>query len=251
MQANFNGVVGSIILIIEFFIVKVENMRIKKLKLYTKQLSLEKAFYTQRLGFSIIEEGENYFTISVGWSELTFESSEVEHIYHYCFLIPSNKLSEALEWMEKRVDLIDLEAEKKVQRFESWNADSFYFYDASGNIAEFIVRYDLNNEIDQDFNIEEVICLNEIGMPTRDVTGTNTALEHYFGTKLWKGDLERFGTNGTQEGLFLLPNYEIKEIWFPTTIKIKPEPFEIQFEHEGRLFFMEYKEEEIKYTVNT
>ena len=71
---------------------------------------------------------------------------------------------------------------------------------------------------------------------TRDVRNFEN-----FGTEFWKGDIKRFGTNGSQEGLFLLPNYEIKDIWFPTKIKIKPEPFEIQFENNGERYHMEYK----------
>jgi catechol-2,3-dioxygenase len=216
-------------------------MKIRKLKLFTHKLELEKTFYAQTLGFEIIKSNSNYFTLKVGWTELTFEKAEIEYKYHYCFLIPSNKLEQAMEWMEKRVPIIVIENGRKTQRFENWNADSFYFYDASGNIAEFIVRHELDNGITSDFNISDVLCLNEIGMPTNNVEKTNNELFENFGTEFWKGDIKRFGTNGSQEGLFLLPNYEIKDIWFPTKIKIKPEPFEIQFENNGERYHMEYK----------
>jgi len=33
-----------------------------------------------------------------------------------------------------------------------------------------------------------------------------------------KGDLERFGTNATQEGLFLRINNEVKKTWYPTEV---------------------------------
>jgi hypothetical protein len=227
-------------------------MKIRKLKLFTNKLELEKVFYSQTLGFEIIESNQNSFTIKIGWSDLTFEKTEKEHKYHYCFLIPSNKLEQAMEWMEKRVLVIDIENGRKMQNFESWNADSFYFYDASGNIAEFIVRQELDNGISSDFNISNVLCINEIGMPTNNVEKTNNELLQYFGTKFWKGDLKRFGTNGSQEGLFLLPNYEIKEIWFPTpSMKINPEPFEIKFENNGEKYNMEYRNGKIITTANT
>lgn len=226
-------------------------MKIRKLKLFTNKLKLEKVFYSQTLGFEIIESNSNYFTLKIGWSELTFEKTEKEYKYHYCFLIPSNKLDQAMEWMEKRVPIIDIENGRKTQRFESWNADSFYFYDASGNIAEFIVRHELDNGINSDFNISDVLCVNEIGMPTNDVEKANNELQQNFGTEFWKGDLKRFGTNGSQKGLFLLPNYEIKEIWFPTSsMKVNPEPFEIQFENNGKLYNMEYKNGKIITTAN-
>lgn len=225
-------------------------MKILKLKLFTNNLELEKVFYSQTLGFDIIESSSNSFTVKVGWSDLTFERIEKECKYHYCFLIPSNRLEQAMKWMKKRVPVIDIENGRKTQRFESWNADSFYFYDASGNIAEFIVRQELDNGINSNFKISDVLCVNEIGMPTINVKKANNELSEKFGTEFWKGDIKRFGTNGSQEGMFLLPNYEIKENWFPTTIKIKPEPFEIQLENNNERYNMEYRDGKIITTAN-
>ena len=225
-------------------------MKIRKLKLYTNKLELEKIFYSQTLGFEITESNSNYFTLRIGWSELTFEKTEKEYKYHYCFLIPSNKLEQAMEWMEKRVRIVDIENGRKTQRFESWNADSFYFFDASGNIAEFIVRHDLNNETNTDFSISDVLCVNEIGMPTNNVEKINNELKNNFGTEFWKGDIKRFGTNGSQEGLFLLPNHEIKDIWFPTKTELKPQPFKVLIENNNQKYEMEYKDEKIITTAN-
>jgi len=59
-----------------------EEMKIKKLKLFTNKLELEKIFYSQTLGFEIIESNSNYFTLKIGWSELTFEKTEKEYKYH-------------------------------------------------------------------------------------------------------------------------------------------------------------------------
>ncbi len=221
-------------------------MKFKKLKLYTTKLKAELKFYAETLGFEIVEQKNNSFTVKVGWTELMFEESDKEHSYHYCFLIPSNKLHQALEWMERRVEIIDLENGRKTQNFETWNADSFYFYDASDNVAEFIVRYDLANESNADFDISKVLGVNEIGMPTANVKKANDQLEKELKTKFWKGDLERFGTNGNQEGILLLPNYNIKDIWFPTIVKIKPEPFEAIIENEKMQYQLTFKNEKIK-----
>ena len=221
-------------------------MKILKLKLFTNTLALEKVFYAETLGFEIIAGTPNSFTLKIGWSELTFEKSEKEHIYHYCFLIPSNTLAQALAWMEKRVPIIDIDKGRKTQNFQSWNADSFYFHDASGTIAECIVRHDLNNNSISDFTLSDVLCINEIGMPTKDIEKINKKLHENFKTDFWKGDPKQFGTNGSQEGLFLLPNYTFKKLWFPTSIEIKPEPFEIVIENNGRKYAMAYKNEELK-----
>ena len=225
-------------------------MKFKKLKLYTNKLESELKFYSETLGFEILEQNEKFFSVKIGWSELSFEKSDKEYKYHYCFLIPANKLNEALEWMEKRTEIVNIENGRKIQNFKSWNADSFYFYDASGNIAEFIVRYDLKNNDNSDFDISKVLGINEMGMPTADVKKTNDQLQTELETEYWKGDIERFGTNGSQEGIFLLPNYNLKDIWFPTSIKIKPEPFEAIIENREKKYHIEFRNEKIKTTAN-
>jgi catechol 2,3-dioxygenase-like lactoylglutathione lyase family enzyme len=113
-------------------------MKIKELKLFTNQLEKQKEFFLKVLGFELLDEKENEFCLKIGWSKLRFVKSDKIHIYHYCFLIPSNKLIESLEWMNNRMKTIDVENGEKIVHFEDWNADSFYFYDGGGNIAEFI-----------------------------------------------------------------------------------------------------------------
>ena len=150
--------------------------------------------------------------------------------------------------MEQRVDIIHLENGRKTQNFETWNADSFYFYDASGNLAECIARFDLANEDHRDFDRSKVIRVNEIGMPTKDIKRINNQLENELGTKFWKGDLDRFGTNGNQEGILLLPNYNIKQTWFPTGLKTKAEPLKVLIEYNENFYLVDYQNEQLKIT---
>ena len=208
-------------------------MKIRSLTLYSENLETQQSFYTVVMGFKLINSGPTSFTIQVGWTELTFERSDQKRIYHFAFLIPSNKLGEALEWTEKRVPSLPTDNGEKIARFESWNANAFYFYDADGNIAEFIVRHDLKNESQETFGSKSVRCVNEIGMPTDDIQTLNQQLESIYDSPFWKGNKERFGTNGTQQGLFLLPNHRIKKEWFPTLDTLVPEPFKIEFESNG------------------
>ena len=223
-------------------------MKFKKLTLYTNQLQSEYAFYVEALGFEVLERDPDSFSVKVGWSELSFIQSESAHIYHYCFLIPANKLHEALDWMEKRTEVVDIENGRKTQHFDTWNADSFYFYDGSGNLAEFIVRYDLENEDEDDFSQAMVLGVNEMGMPTTDIEKLNAQLEAELTTRFWKGDRARFGTNGSQEGIFLLPNYKVKNVWFPTSQKLQPEPFEAIIENEGKIYGVEFRNEKVTTT---
>ena len=221
-------------------------MKIQKLKLYTNQLEVQQKFYNEVLGFEIIESSNEKFKVNIGWSELTFEKTVKKHLYHYCYLIPNNKLSEAFGWLSKRVEIIEIEKGRKIQYFENWNADSFYFYDASGNIAEFIIHYDLENSTTNKFSASEILGISEIGLPSLKLEEINSKIEAEAKTKFWKGDLQRFGTNGSAEGKFLLINYKMKENWFPTATKITPQPFEaIILNNENEQHKIRYNYEEL------
>ena len=195
------------------------------------------------MGFDVINQIKDSFTVNIGWSELTFIKSASQHIYHYCFLIPSNKLREAQNWVKERVELIEIQKGKYIQNFEDWNAGSFYFYDASGNIVEFITRYDLKNESPKEFDKSSILAISEIGLPTNNIEKANSTLNNILGTQLWKGNLERFAAHGDQNGLILLPNYTIKDIWFPTNKKLQPEPFNTFVETTDVSVWIQYKNE--------
>lgn len=221
-------------------------MKFKEITLYTNQLENEINFYNKTLGFPIQHQNEQEFSVQIGWSKLTFKLSTEPHFYHYCFLIPKNQLLEAKAWMEERLDLLSDEHAQTIQLFESWNAEAFYFFDGSGNIAELIVRHDLEYENSEPFNYDSFICMNELGMPTTRIKEFNQKLENEMNSFFWKGNFERFCTNGTQEALFIIPNYKLKETWFPTDLKIKTDPFSAIIENDSKLFKVEYKEEQLK-----
>ena len=224
-------------------------MIIKELTLYTNELEREKKFYTQTLGFDFEENCSNMFSVKIGRTKLNFQQTEISYRYHYCFLIPANQLASAIKWLENRVTIIEIEKGRVIQRFESWNADSIYFYDGSGNIAEFIVRYDLKNESEEEFGLSSIISVNEMGLATKNVAKTNQQLTDGINSEFWKGNKLRFGTNGDQEGLFLLPNYEIKKEWFPTELKVTPAPFKSVILNKGKEYIVVYENEEIKITM--
>lgn len=216
-------------------------MIIKEITLKTNSLEAEKYFYSKTLGFDFLENKSDCFSVQIGKSKLIFEKSEQKHIYHYCFLIPRNQLKSAIKWLNQRLELLKNEEGEIINLLEDWNADSIYFYDGSGNIAEFIVRYDLKNEENIKFNQSSIISVNEIGLPTKDIESLNNQLENEIKTKFWKGNKIRFGTNGDQNGLFLLPNFEIKKTWFPTNQKIRPEPVKAIIENNNHEYFVEFE----------
>ena len=52
------------------------------------------------------------------------------------------------------------------------------------------------------FQKSDILCVNEIGMPTNNIEKIKTTLNKKFGTNFFKGDKKRFETNGSPEGLF-------------------------------------------------
>lgn len=225
-------------------------MKIRQLSLYCFDINSQKHFYSDVLGFSLIDDGHDSFTIEVGWSHLRFTKSQKDYKYHYCFLIPSNKLEEALIWMQNRTEVLEIGHERYIQFFESWNAYSFYFIDANGNVAEFIARKDLCNDSNDVFDIKDVLCVNEIGMPTSNIKRTSDLLEQNMNSTFWKGNTDSFGTNGNQEGLFLLPNFKTRTKWFPTDIPIKPSPFKALIEINDFFYTLEFKNGNLNISKN-
>ncbi len=223
-------------------------MKLKSLTLFTNQLLEQKNFYTKILGFELLDNEKDSFAIQVGITKLKFKWSEEDFKYHYCFLIPSNKLNESISWLQDRLKLIHIEEDRVIQNFESWNADSVYFHDGAGNLAEFIVRYDLKNEREEEFSLSQILSVNEIGMPTNNVAKINAALEEKLNSKFWKGDLKRFGTNGSQNGLFLLVNNELKKTWFPTELITQSSPFDAIVEVDENRFDINFVKQEMKIT---
>ena len=219
-------------------------MKIKKLELYSDDLENQKEFYKNTLGFNLYKETSMSFSIRIGWSILTFKKSDQKHPYHYCFLIPSNKFDLAFDWLKNRCPLIEFKS-NQIFHFEDWNAKSFYFYDGNGNVAECIVRYDLQNDTSGPFDIKDLLCINEIGTATANIKKTNNYLQKSIGTSFWKGNLNRFGTNGDNEGLFLLVNHEVKKIWFPTEVKTVPSPYTIEVESSNQTHLLRFAHHEL------
>ncbi len=215
-------------------------MEILSLRLLTHQLDQQYAFFKNTLGLTV-SKGENAFSARVGNTELIFASSEEAYQYHYCFLIPRNKLNEAKLWFSERMDLVPVKPKEYIVRFDAWNAESFYFWDGGGNLAECIVRHDYPNDASSVFDQNSLLNVNEIGVCTSGTLGSlDTFLKNELGTSFYKGNLERFGTHGDEQGIFLLINNLLKENWFPTDLGTQASPFEITLRQSSRLYSLQY-----------
>lgn len=200
-------------------------MRIRELHLFTNDLEKTKSFYNTIFSFDIIDEKDDQFSVQIGWTKLSFIKSTQNSIYHFSFLVPKNQFEHAFNWMKNKVEILYTEPNHQFATFENWNAKSFYFYDGAGNLAEIITHYNLDYEPNTEFNHTSILGISEIGLPTTSIKTINEILEEKTTSKFWKGDEKTFGTNGSDEGKILLPNYFIKKTWFPTDLMIHPTPF--------------------------
>ena len=223
-------------------------MKILDLTLNTNNIEAQKQFHRSVFDHKFVNESNTHFTMQVGWTKLTFRQSAESHLYHYCYLIPSNKLASAIKWLDGKVDLIETNG-SVIHDHDHWNAKAIYFYDGDGNIGEFIVRYDLDNAVDDEFSYNDILCINELGAPSRNPRKLNMFLQEKLGTTIWKGDLNRFAVNGDQEGMFLLLNNEVKDKWYPTNLFPQSSPFEVQIINSEQIFNLSFDGNVFKHLI--
>jgi len=214
-------------------------MKIKKLRLKSKHLEKQKAFYVNQLGFELLEASNSFFSIRVGETHLSFEKSNEALYYHFAFNIPSFQIKEAADWLEKQdIKLMEYEASCFV-KFESWNADAIYFYDSDGNIVEFIARKNLEIISDQPFSINSILNVSEIGMPVVNVNEMYQHVLKYPGLQQYSGDQHYFCTMGDEHGLFLIVDQNTKK-WMPTDLPAIPAAFQMEMSIDGKDYTFKY-----------
>ncbi|UOK42352.1 MULTISPECIES: VOC family protein [Flavobacterium] len=207
-------------------------MKISEVHLLTNSLSETEFFYKQKLGFEVIVKTDELLCLQTGTSQLCFHLSEEvqKPVYHVAFDIPENKLLEALEWVSERAEAIPYNDNDYIVDFSSWNAKSFYFYDSNGNILECIVRYDLKNVSDGNFNNNSFIKISEIGFVVPDVFGFCDEVNQQYQTDYFakQPKRENFSVLGDEYGLFIVSGENRN--WFPTMHKAHPFWSKVVFE---------------------
>ncbi|MEK5029913.1 VOC family protein [Paenibacillus sp. FSL R7-0302] len=185
---------------------------IKEVEMWTHTLEEMKYFYENTLGLTVVQEHRASFSVRAGESSLTFNESDPSRQpkYHFAFNIPENQINEALRWITPKVSVIPNEGQEVV-RFESWNADSIYFYDPSGNIVELIARHNLNNSANGAFSPASLLCVSEIGLPVPDVEEALLKLSRV-GIVPWQDYSNQFAAAGDEHGLIIA----VKQgrVWF-------------------------------------
>lgn len=194
-----------------------KKMKLQHIQIQTNDIPKTIAFYNETLGFQILENDSITVSFQIGTSVLEFiEDKNFNSIYHLAFNIPNNKIDEAIKWCANKVDLICIEDQNVITRFEAWNANAIYFYDNNGNLLEFIARHDLANSDAKPFDTKSILSISEIGVV--DVSplelGQNLINKHKLSFFSKNANSELFAAIGDDEGLLIIvkPNRN----WYPT-----------------------------------
>ena len=199
-------------------------MQIHRLRLHTPYLDQQRVFYRDVLQFPIIATTDTSFTLRAGTTELTFVAGETDVFYHFAFLIPDDSLDEAIDYLHAHQVPLLLHEGAEVVDFGTGRA--IYFYDAAGNIGEFIERPSLGHPRKGPFATDHVVCVNEIGVPATETLAFAQQLRDTFEVRLvdeaamsdtfcWVGDFQGVFIV-TQEGRHWLPTQKpavVNDFW--------------------------------------
>jgi catechol-2,3-dioxygenase len=153
------------------------------------------------------------------------------------FNIPSNKIEEALQWLNDRVQLLWIEDyESYIADFTAWHARSVYFKDPAGNILEFIARFDLHDTTSEPFSALQIRNISEIGivLPTEKFDKEVNDLLQKFQMNYFSRQppMKHFRAIGDDEGLLIVvPEHRN---WYPTNIPGRIFPLAVKFEIAGK-----------------
>ena len=196
-------------------------MILQEIRLQTNRLFPLYHFYKNVLELPVTDDSDTQFTIHTGLTKLIFEKTQDPLSfpnYHFAFNIPSNRIQEAHDWLKEKTELLWIEDYKSyIADFTNWNANSVYFLDPAGNIAELIARADLNDIVNEPFSSKHVRSVSEIGLVFPE-KGFQRSIElmmkdynlEYFSKQ---PPLEKFCAIGNDEGLFII--VPENRSWYP------------------------------------
>lgn len=208
-------------------------MTLETIEITTPNCNVIKDFYENILELSSEIIDEKTIAITIGNATLKFIETQEKSksIYHLAFNIPKNKLEEAIQWSKNRMELIEKKNEVLIADFESWNANSVYFFDCDGNLLEFIARHDLDNATTEPFGSNQILNISEIGIVTEKPDEYAQDLMEKYGLQLFEKNQnsEIFSAIGDDNGLLIV--VKSKRNWFPTEIPAESNWTRIKLQH--------------------
>jgi len=209
----------------------VPPVRFNHLTLMTQPLEAMRRFYGETLGFPILRQQKDSFTLVAGDSSIEFRraATDSKPFYHFAFSIAENKIEQAKTWTEQRTEVLtQSRTDKQIIHFRNWNAHALYFRDPAGNIGEFIAHHTLSTASTGEFTLEDVLYTSEIGLVVEDVREATREIEPLLGLEEARRGSRNFAAVGDARGYFILvPN---ERIWLPTDdVQAEPHPVHARF----------------------
>ena len=145
-------------------------MNISKTILVTRHLQTMKDFYLKQIGFPLVSETNDSFTMQIGTDQLTYrQTDDVDTQYHMAFNIPENVFQEGKAWLAARTSLLIEKGQDEIY-FDFTDSHSCYFYDSDENVLELIARHQINpTKEDQTFDVSDILGIGEMSLTVKDV----------------------------------------------------------------------------------
>lgn len=198
-------------------------MKFEQLHLDTGPLEAMRKFYANTLGFRLLHSNPDSFSVAAGETQLTFHKVEGNPYYHFAFNIPSFSILSAADWLRERTELLPWQGSEIID-FSDWNAEAVYFYDPAGNIVEFIARKNLNVRVDEDFEINQVLGISEMGWSSNNTESFHNRLLTEIAIEDFDCNPWRFCAVGSETGLFIMIDPAQKK-WIPNMEEAVIVPF--------------------------
>ncbi len=213
-------------------------MKINHLELHCSHLEEQRHFYTHNFEFVQVASGADFFTLQMGSSRLTFvEDRLIKPYYHFALNIPPHCAEAALEWAQKKVEILTGN-DDEIVKFSKWKAQSIYFLDPAGNVVELIARERFGQETGTFREESSILNISEVGLPVFAVNAAFKSLHKETTTPKFDCRDSVFCAAGNDEGLFIIVD-KAEKAWFPTQDAAKEFPLKVEFEEDGEPFELE------------
>jgi hypothetical protein len=147
------------------------------------------------------------------------ENPEADGDHHFAVTIPSNKFTDAKQWLLERAALFGTAQSDEFEGPPGWNARSLYFVGPDRSVLELIIRRDLDNATPGPFSSDDLLCISEVGVASPDVLALATFLTDAADLPSYGADPESsFSAVGDTDGLLILVSPG--RAWFPTTDRL-------------------------------
>lgn len=197
-----------------------KSVNIKELTLRVDNIhyNSNRIFWTEVLGFPLLDQTSGSYTIGIGESKLTFRPKNTTNapIYSFSISIPQNQVEKALDWLKNEggkypdgptepVTIIKDEITgAEIINKPLYNANSVFFNDAAGNVIELIARNNIDNAIEGDFSRESFLKISEAPIVTKQVRECEELLDEEFGLKAFPRTTSGYRPVGGSDGVLLL-----------------------------------------------